>query len=153
MYKAKQSKTCFCCNIDDYLMIIPLTHLGILPPWGSWWWNCSTMTVTTTDIPTIIMVLAKYWAVSADKNSTIVLLLVTFSCADPTFSRLNNSRIRIHRTCTNRWNIKKDLDSEKRLISCSHMKGEASLIDLRSRLFCRGEKMSICSQTGEITSV
>lgn len=39
-----------------------LTHFGILPPWGSWWWNCSTMTVTTTDIPTIIIVLAKYWA-------------------------------------------------------------------------------------------
>ena len=38
------------------------THLGIFPPCGSWWWNCSTRTVTTTDKPTIIMVLAKYWA-------------------------------------------------------------------------------------------
>lgn len=36
------------------------THLGIFPPCGSWWWNCSTRTVTTTDKPTIIMVLAKY---------------------------------------------------------------------------------------------
>ena len=39
------------------------THLGILPPSGSWWWYCSTMTVTTTDRPTMTMVLAKYWAV------------------------------------------------------------------------------------------
>lgn len=38
------------------------THFGIFPPRGSWWWNCSTRTVTTTDKPTIIMVLAKYWA-------------------------------------------------------------------------------------------
>lgn len=44
-----------------------LTHLGILPPSGSWWWYCSTITVTTTDRPTMIMVLAKYWAAeSAD---------------------------------------------------------------------------------------
>lgn len=39
-----------------------LTHLGILPPSGSWWWYCSTITVTTTERPTMIMVLAKYWA-------------------------------------------------------------------------------------------
>lgn len=38
------------------------THLGILPPSGSWWWYCSTITVTTTERPTMIMVLAKYWA-------------------------------------------------------------------------------------------
>ncbi len=31
------------------------------PLLGLWWWNWRTMTVATTDIPTITMVLAKYW--------------------------------------------------------------------------------------------
>lgn len=48
-----------------------LTHLGILPPSGSWWWYCSTITVTTTERPTMIMVLAKYWAAErADAGET-----------------------------------------------------------------------------------
>lgn len=48
--------------VNNLLKEFSLTHLGILPPCGSWWWNCRTRTVTTTDKPTIIMVLAKYWA-------------------------------------------------------------------------------------------
>lgn len=38
-----------------------LTQRGICPLLRLWWWNWSTMTVATTDIPTITMVLAKYW--------------------------------------------------------------------------------------------
>lgn len=38
----------------------------------------------------------------------------------------------------------------KRLISRPHIKGEASPIDLCSRLFCQGQKMNICTQTGKV---
>lgn len=38
-----------------------LTHFGMFPPFGSWWWYCSTTTVAMTDIPTMIIILAKYW--------------------------------------------------------------------------------------------
>ncbi len=39
-----------------------LTHCGMCPPSGSWWWYCRTRTVAMTDRPTITMVVAKYWA-------------------------------------------------------------------------------------------
>lgn len=33
----------------------------MFPPFGSWWWYCRTTTVAMTDIPTMIIILAKYW--------------------------------------------------------------------------------------------
>lgn len=98
---------------------LPLTHFGILPPCGSWWWNCRTMTVTTTDIPTIIMVLAKYWAVEKHKKKqhqracglfSGILLTTSAVLSWPSFMVTFNKHVLAGQTLSFEWIKKKWVD-------------------------------------------
>jgi len=51
------------------------THLGMFPPLGSWWWYCRTTVVAITDIPTMIMMLAKYCPDSGNREGAGALAL------------------------------------------------------------------------------
>lgn len=52
------------------IIIITLTKRGMCPLLGFWWWHWRTRTVATTDIPTITMVLTKYWPETRQGGST-----------------------------------------------------------------------------------
>lgn len=57
---------CLYCTVEEEEE--RLTHCGMCPPSGSWWWYCRTRTVAMTDRPTITMVVAKYWAETQTAN-------------------------------------------------------------------------------------
>lgn len=89
------------------------------------------------------MVLAKYWAASLDKE--VVLL----SGAGGVLNDCPLEKLTKHKQV-------KQSDGfglKKRSISRPQIKGEASLINLCSWLFCQREEMNICNQTGKVQSV